>query len=456
MYVPTGKTIFRKSQRHSNPYRVLFLLSMLIVVLFIYRSYASGEVAPPFTPTPTPTRVPYSYALEADTRFRSGDLDGAILAYKQAIDMDPENAQLLAELARLQTYSSTLLTTDTSKRARLQEALENIDRAVEIDPESSTVHAIRAFVLDWNANRSLVGEEEHLRLLSLADQAALTAINLDGRNALALAYYAEIQVDQQRWGDAAQTIEFAKEADSSLMDVHRVDAYVNESMANYEGAIEAYERAIAINPNMTYLHMMIGYNYRTLAGKVTGPNWLDTAKPLYEKALESFARVVDINKQLGIKDPIPYIAIAKTYAQQGEFFAASWNILTAVELSPEDATLYGEAGIIFYKARNYETAELALRCAVRGCNPEISCEVRQCNPEADRPISVQGLDLSEGSKWYYLHFGSVLAALHRQTDPKCPEAIQVFREIRAQYSDDPLFMNIVEVGEDTCDYFGGR
>ena len=456
MYVPTGKAIFRKSQRRSNPYRVLFLLTMLLAVLFVYRSYASGEIEPPFTPTPTPTRVPYSYALEADTRFRSGDLDGAILAYKEAIEMDPENAMLLAELARLQTYSSTQLTTDSGKRARLQEALANIDRAVELDPDSSSVHAIRTFVLDWNANRSLVSEEEHVRMLSLADQSALTAINLDGRNALALAFYAELQVDQQRWGDAEQTIEFAKEADSSLMDVHRVDAYVNESMADYEGAIEAYQRAIAINPNMTYLHMMIGYNYRTLAGRVTGPNALEIAKPIYEQALESFARVVDINKQLSIQDPIPYIAIAKTYAQQGEFFAASWNILTAVELSPQDATLYGEAGIIFYKARNYETAELALRCAVRGCNAEISCEVRQCNPEADPPMIVQGLDLSEGSKWYYLHLGSVLAALHRQTAPKCPEAIQVFREIRAQYSDDPLFMNIVEVGESTCDYFGGR
>ncbi|HZW02462.1 MAG TPA: hypothetical protein VFF68_00940, partial [Anaerolineaceae bacterium] len=92
MYVPQGKSIFRKSQRRSNPYRVVFLLTVLIAVLFIYRTYASGAVAPPFSPTPTPTRIPYSYALEADTRFRSGDLDGAISAYEEAIRMDPDNA----------------------------------------------------------------------------------------------------------------------------------------------------------------------------------------------------------------------------------------------------------------------------------------------------------------------------------------------------------------------------
>jgi tetratricopeptide (TPR) repeat protein len=456
MYVPEGRPLFRRQSRRSSPYRIYLLLIMLVGSLFVYRGWASGQVEPLFLPTPTPTRIPYSYVLEAQTRFEAGDLKGAIEAYQRAIELDPQNAELLAELARLQTYASTLETSDTGKSAVLTSALENIDRAVELNPDSSLVHAVRAFVLDWNANPLLVSAEERDKLLNEADQSAIRAIDLDRNNALALAYYAEIQADQFRLQDAEQTIQFAIEADPNLMDVHRVSAYVQESNGRYSDAIGEYEKALAITPNLTYLHMMIGYNYRTIAGGMVKWEERQQQTYMYELALNAFARVVDINKQLGIKDPIPYVAIAKTYAQQGEFLISSLNILTALEYAPNDPAMYGEAGIIFYKARNYETSELALTCAVRGCDADISCEVRQCNRETDPPIEIQGLPLSDGSKWYYIHYGSVKAALHRKTDLKCPDALEAFGEIRSAYSNDTLLMSIVKVGEDTCDFFGYR
>ena len=49
------------------------------------------------------------------------------------------------------------------------------------------------------------------------------------------------------------------------MDVHRVNAYVLESLGEYALAIEAYDRAIAITPNLTFLYMYAGANYRRLA-----------------------------------------------------------------------------------------------------------------------------------------------------------------------------------------------
>jgi Tfp pilus assembly protein PilF len=69
---------------------------------------------------------------------------------------------------------------------------------------------------------------------------------LDNTNALALAFYAEVLVDQQKWTQALQTIEQALERDPSLMDVHRIHAYVLESLGEYALAIQAYDRAIAI------------------------------------------------------------------------------------------------------------------------------------------------------------------------------------------------------------------
>jgi len=439
-YVPEGKPLFRRQHRRSNPYRVFFLLTLIIGALFVYRGLATGEVVSPFEPTPTPTRVPASFVLQGQTLFEAGDLTGAIAAYQQAIALDPDNASLLAELARLQAYSSTLLTTDGQVLAALRQAKEYADQAIELAPDDSMVLAIKAFVYNWNANGSLVSEEERLALLSEAEQAVTRAIDLDSRNALALAYSAEILVDQQQVLDAEDRIRLALEADDSYMDVHRVNAYVQESLTNYGEAIVEWQKAIELAPNLTFLHLRLGYNYRSLQ--------------MYDQALESFARAVEINKQLGIQDPVPYIAIAKTYAQQGEFFAASWNIQTALEYDPANPDLYGVAGDIFYRARNYESAMEAFHCAVRGCDADASCELRQCDQEVDLPVTVEGLPLTEGSKWYYLEYGQVLAALHRNASPTCPEAMDIFREFRRTFPDDELAISIVSAGEAICERFG--
>jgi len=64
--------------------------------------------------------------------------------------------------------------------------------------------------------------------------------------------------------------------------------------------------------------------------------------------------------QLKIQDPFPYLAIAKTYAQEGDFFAAALNAQKAVAIDPTNADLYGQLGDIYKRGRNFETAILAL------------------------------------------------------------------------------------------------
>ena len=49
------------------------------------------------------------------------------------------------------------------------------------------------------------------------------------------------------------------------MDVHRVYAYVLESFGQYNQAIQEYDIAISITPNLTFLHLRAGANYRRLA-----------------------------------------------------------------------------------------------------------------------------------------------------------------------------------------------
>lgn len=438
----TGKNLtFHEKKSYFNPYRVIFLLVLIFGGLYLVRAVEKGTVKPLFSPTPTATRTNRSHVLEAQSHFQAGNLNAAIKAYQEAIAIAPNDGNLWAELARIQTYSSASLTTDELRKERLQEALTSINRARDLSPDDSNVHAIRSFVLDWNASPIFVGDQAEAYMTE-AEQEAIRALQLDNRNTLALAFYAEILTDSLKWAQAEQNIKQAVERDDSLMDVHRIYGQLWESLGDYPSAIEEYKKAVEIMPNLTFLYIYIGANYRRMAAN-------DPTSPYYTDALEYFEKAANINSQIGIEDPIPYIAIARTYSQMGEFFIASRNIQKALSLNPTSPDVYGQLGIIYFKAKNYEGAIPALKCAIYGCNAVESCAARECGPD-DPEIEITGMPMTNTTVVYYYTYGSVLAGLARTTNDNCTEAVRVFNDIRAQYSQDKDIMSIVQAGEQIC------
>jgi len=438
---------YRKPQ--TSLYRIFLLLVLILGGVWFLRQINSGEIQPLFQPTPTPTRAVESYALEGDAQFIAGDLNSAIKAYQQAVRVSPNDAQIWAKLARIQTYSSALLTTDPERLKRLTEGLDSANKAVSLAPDDSTVHAIRAFVLDWNAYPSLVGDKQATAYLTEAEQEAVTALRFDNQNTLALVFYAEILVDQQKWTQAQSNIDQAllRDGADELMDLHRVYAYVLETLGLYNQAIEEYDKAIAISPNLTFLYVRAGANYRTLAFNARSQ---ETAKPLYDKSLEYFAKAATINDQLGILDPGPYLSIAKTYSQTGDYFAAAINVQKAIDFDPSNADTYGQLGVVFFKSRNYEGSIPALQCAVRGCTAAESCDARSGCSNGDTGTAVTGLALSPNTVVYYYTYGSVLAALSRPKQNYCGEAVKVLNEVSAAFPSDPDIAGIVQAGLTIC------
>jgi tetratricopeptide (TPR) repeat protein len=439
MYIPERKPLFRKKVNKANPYGVAAMLGIIMVMLIVLRSLNQGEITPMFMPTQTPTRTLDSFAGEGEVYFGAGDLDRSIEAYHQAVALDPTNVELQAELTRILVYSSTLLTIDQERIERLEEALITINRAVEIAPEDSMVHAIKSFVLDWLAGNSAVLAENEA-LLNEAEQEVIYAIQMDNQNMLALAYYAEILVDQQKWIQAEQNIREAAVRAPELMDVHRINGYVQESLGNYTQAISEYKEAIHINPNLTFIYLRVGANYRKLKQ--------------YDAALEYFDKAATINEQLGVRDSIPYFSIATTYTQMGEFFSAGLNARKGLNYDPDNADAFGRLGIVYHRSRNYEGAIPAFKCAIRGCTAEESCEVRQCDPETDTMIAVEGLPLTAGTVDYYLTYGAVLAGMHRTSNGFCEEGMDILKSVKRDYSGDPIIMQNVVESEAICNSYG--
>jgi tetratricopeptide (TPR) repeat protein len=440
MRTPSQRQIFFKKPR-SNIYRMLFWILLITISVFIFSSIRTGAMRSPFAPTLTPTRTGNSFAMEGDAQFNAGNLNEALTAYQEAVRVESGNAEIWIKLARIQAYTSSLLTTDTEKETRLKEALVSAKKGVELAPESSSAHATLAFVLDWNAGVLIYSPDpaktnEGQSLLTQAEQEAIRALTLDNTNTLALAYYAEILTDQQKLTQAQSYIEQAIQRDESLMDVHRVYAYLLESLGLYRQAIEEYKKAIEITPNLTFLYLRVGAIYRHLQD--------------YENSLSYAARAAALNKQLNIKDPIPFLSIAKTYSQQGEFFIAGQNVLKALSFSPGDADIYGQLGIVYFKSRNYEGSILPLKCAVRGCTAAESCEARNGCDDGDPGTEIKGLSLSPSSVYYYTIYGSVLSALSTKKQNYCTEAMDVFATVRATFSNDATVSGIVQAGETIC------
>jgi tetratricopeptide (TPR) repeat protein len=385
-----------------------------------------------------------SYFMEAQAYFNAGKLDDpsnntlgpetpaindAIDAYKAALQRDPNNAQAWAELARIQVYSSNMLQTDSERLRRLEDALASANQAVELAPDDSKVHSIRAFVLDWYAYNSLVPKERTPELLSEAELEASRAIQLDPDNVLGLAFYAEILADQQKYLQAEKYASQAVERDPDSMDARRVYAYVLETLGQYKAAIEQYQKAADIAPNQTFLYVRIGVNFRE---GIKNP----------DRALEYFDQAARINSQLGIQNPLPYIEIARTYTQLGQFFAASRNAEKALQLDNQNAQTYGQLGIIFRRARNYEGAMPLLKCAVVGCTA--------AENEMGK-VPVEGLPLSSLTvAYYYVEYGTNLAFLSRPNENYCPQALPILAQVRAAYPNDVSLNEIILDSEGIC------
>jgi tetratricopeptide (TPR) repeat protein len=431
-----------------SPARLLALAAAIGGGLVLFWLTKTGQVRPLFVAGPTPTRTAASYADEGRTYFSAGNLPESVRAYQQAVARVPGDAELQADLARVQTYQSSLLPSAQSRSAMLSDARASIDAAVKANPDSGYAYSIRALVYDWSASAAEGDQSD--QFLAEALNSAVRALQLETGptpvHNLALAFQAEVLVDQQRTAEALDRAAQAAAQAPDLMDVHRVYGTVLQTAGQYRQSIEEFQKAADINPNLTFLYIQIGANYRRLRD--------------IPRALEAFDRAARINTQLGIKDPTPYLSIGRTYLQDGEFFIAARNVEQALILDETNAQTWGFLGIVYYKARNYESAVDVLRCAADGCSQvdsrNLICQlILGCDPKdpndkvaAAHGQTVTGLPLDQTSVEIYYTYNSALA--YQGGDTGCADAERIAQKLMAAYGGDAIVAGIVAQNRDLC------
>jgi tetratricopeptide (TPR) repeat protein len=378
------------TRRRKRPNLFGWTLFGLVVLFGYYLNQVYLPAQPnPFEATPTATRSPESLATEAENLFKDGKLLPSIEAYQEAIEASPQNPALYIAIARIQVWAG-----------QYEEAQANAENALLLNPNSSMAYAVHAWALDFQG-----GEENRAEALNSIQK----AIELDDRNAIAHAYYAEILIDTglfENYDKAAEQSRIAYALDSNLVETRRARAYVLENVGadryNYELAVQEYKAAIELNPNLPILHMELGRNLRFLE--------------VYEEAIKEFTFANTLNPE----DPEPDLFISRTYATIGDYAKAIQYAEQAVKDRATDPNLRGNYGVMLFRNFLYEPALEQLALAVKGGSTE-------------EGLPIIGMSLAVGGRVveYYYTYGLALARTNQ-----CGDALKISQQLQTAVSTD--------------------
>jgi len=407
----------RPPRRRSSPRRILLYLALIAMGLLFLRF--QDDLRRPLIPTPTATRAAQSYVAEGQAHYEAGRLSAAIDAYTQAVALEPNRVDVMVTLSRILALSD-----------RTAEAVQRARRAVQLDPESAAAQAALAMALDWHGTwlllhgRDAEAEDHYAQAVSAAQEAIL----LDLGYPEAHAYLAEAYMDQGQLVDAIQSAQAGVDLDPDRPDVQRAVGYVRESQGNYRGAAEAYQEALKHDPTVPYLWLALGRNYRILT--------IQAAPSYLEDAVDAFERAIQIDPNYGPA----YDELGWTYYNLQDYRKATEVLEQAIQIDPNSWSAYNHLGVAYYSNRNYEGVAEVMPRAIELMNETfdadrycINAASRACDRLVEAYLTLGLTDFYlENCEESYVLFDKVLAL--RPDEANALEGIRLCREAEATTS----------------------
>lgn len=400
MYLSGSKWNTKRKRRRSNPWRILVLILLIAAVVYIER-FVVPTVPPLFVVSPTPTRSPATFVLEAESLADSGKLSQAAEAYRQAIAIDPQEADYYIELARVQIFSGNY-----------DEAVISARNALLLDQNSAKANGVLGWTLVFQGTDSFIEARERVE----------EALRLDANSPLLLSYYAEVLIDTsiESYENALLHAQRAVQIDPNLMEAHRALGYVWERTGNYIEAQNSYETALRINPNLSMLYISLGnmqFNQEAIVA-----------------ATDSYGTAIS----LAPTDVTPLRLLAQLYARIGEFGKASQYAAEAVSIEPDSARLRGDLGRMLFKNLQYSPSVDEFTLAIRGGTTPSRWVINSQTVEVNDQASVDpNLDI-----------GSAVVALVTTRPDGSYVAAEILPETAAAPGGSPEFLRIAGVVEE--------
>jgi tetratricopeptide (TPR) repeat protein len=370
-----------RRRRRPNFFGWAILILVLLFGYYFDQVYIT-QIDNPFEPTPTPTRSPESFVTEAEALYADGKLLPAIDAYQQAINSSPQESSLYVAIARVQVFAGLYV-----------EAQKNAENALLLNPNNALAYGVHAWALDFQGGRN--GE---------AQASIQEALRLDPNNALIHAYYVDVLISDgfDSYAKAAEESRVALALNPDLVETRRARALILEATGNYPEAIAEYQAAIDLNPNIPILYIGLGLNYRRAQ--------------VYDKAIDAFINANSLNPA----DPLPDLYISRTYATIGEFEKSRQYAESSVKDRPDDASLRGNLGVIYYRNFLWPEAIQQLGYAIYGGLTEDGYEIEGI-PLVNEPLVAE----------YYYTYGLALARTNQ-----CGEALPIAQMLQSRVPTD--------------------
>jgi tetratricopeptide (TPR) repeat protein len=261
-----------------------------------------------------------------------GDIDAAIGEYRKALKTDKT-----AALIRL-NLSAALI-----KKDDLAGAIQELKKAIELDPSAVEPHAILALIYTSQSKADLAAQEYEQALLKAAKQ---SPENPEIQKNLGMLY-----AQQKRYAEAEQAFRIIVAASPEDAEAHFILASVLYQMKKQEDTEAHLRKVIELQPDSHQALNFLGYLFaetgrnldeahtlisRALAldpqngAYLDSLGWVYFKKGEYEKALSELKKAVAL-----IDDPVVYEHLGDVYRQLNDTGAAALNWKKSLEL---DAT----------------------------------------------------------------------------------------------------------------------
>lgn len=336
-----------------------------------------------------------------------GDIEGAVNAYLEAAELDPESGELLAELSSVY-----------ARRNRNDEAVAAAQEALERDPENQSAHRILGLLFAARASeREGTSEDARLavRHLEQARETLLSDFNVELTLARlylrtdaaqsAVDLLEELQKDApglsetgmllasayelvDRIGDAVTTLEQVVAGGRPSSRVLRRLAELYGKDGRWSDAVEVYERAVDLNPRSARTR-------RELANALVRANRPSRARDVLDELIElrpndvyglyllaevelelrNFDAAEDAARRLMEVEPGGLrgaLALAEVYSEKREHNRVVQVLMPLLDagdehgLRPEQvAGLLGRVGFAYEQLQDYEAASRVYERGVR-------------------------------------------------------------------------------------------